>query len=220
MNHFKDIAQELYDFAYDHDDSSQIMSFFYDRITIFINEGLKSPELRGEKLDCSTGCASCCHLPVKCPPETIFFIAYCLQTALPEEQIKELKSVLTLYALEWNQISENKKLFTRLPCPFLDPNNACMIYEIRPFSCRAFTSTDVRVCEHLLTHPNDESITVTQNSFVFALFQLATTILSSVAKSKNRDTSQVYFIPSLLIALENHELESDWKSGKKLPYSD
>ncbi|MTI08347.1 hypothetical protein E1160_00915 [Rhodospirillaceae bacterium RKSG073] len=220
MDHFKDIAQELYDFAYDHDDSSQIMSFFYDKMTNFINEGLKSPELRGEKLDCSTGCASCCHLPVKCPPETIFFIAHCLQTALPKGQIKELKSVLNLYVHEWEQAPENKKLSTRLPCPFLDPVNACMIYEIRPFSCRAFTSTNVRVCEQLLTRPDDESVTVTQNSFIFAFFQLATTILSSVAKSKNRDHRQVYFIPCLLMALENHELESDWKGGNELPYSD
>jgi len=35
---------------------------------------------------------------------------------------------------------ENKII---VPCPFLMKNNACMIYEVRPFSCRRIYSTHV-----------------------------------------------------------------------------
>lgn len=220
MSQFQQIAQNLYDFAHDHDESTEITPYFYQSLTNFLDQGLQNPELRGEKLDCETGCAACCHLPVKCPPEIIFFIRHCLASTLGDEQMTELKTLLQTYMDQWSQTSETERFLTRIPCPFLDPDNACLIYDIRPFSCRAFTSTDVRVCDHILVHPDDKETSVTQNSFIHALFQLATTILSSVAKSKGRDNGQVYFIPTLLIALENPQLEEDWKNGKKLPFNE
>ena len=35
-----------------------------------------------------------------------------------------------------------------VPCPFLMKNNACMIYEVRPFSCRRIYSTHVCTLEN------------------------------------------------------------------------
>jgi len=30
----------------------------------------------------------------------------------------------------------------QLPCPFLEPDNSCRIYEVRPFACRSYPHTD------------------------------------------------------------------------------
>ena len=219
MNYLENIAQSLHHFANVNDDSKIVTPYFYQEISAFISEGLKNPDLKSEELDCKTGCTACCHLPVKTPPELIFFIAHCLTQSLNDEHLTELKALLQTYTDQWHSTPEDMRLLTRLKCPFLDPDNACLIYEIRPFSCRAFTSTDVRVCNHVFEHPEDQTTEVEQNSFIYAVFQLATTILSSVAKSRDRDPEQVYFIPSLLIALENSDLEDQWKNGEKLPYT-
>ncbi|WP_018675262.1 YkgJ family cysteine cluster protein [Riemerella columbina] len=37
---------------------------------------------------------------------------------------------------------DGDRVFQSLPCPFLFPDNTCMIYEVRPKACREFPHTD------------------------------------------------------------------------------
>lgn len=37
---------------------------------------------------------------------------------------------------------DNDKVLQQLPCPFLNEDNTCYIYEVRPKACREFPHTD------------------------------------------------------------------------------
>lgn len=39
---------------------------------------------------------------------------------------------------------EGDKIFRELPCPFIDDNNYCIVYEDRPSACRDYPHTDRR----------------------------------------------------------------------------
>ena len=50
-------------------------------------------------------------------------------------------------------MDENYKLYatSNIPCAFLDSNNNCMIYEVRPFICRKYlVFNEPSICENTL----------------------------------------------------------------------
>jgi len=62
------------------------------------------------------------------------------------------------------------------PCPFLGPDNACSIYNIRPTDCRRFPYTDEDV---LLKRPN---ITLKNSSFCPITYVVMEKLLAELAE--------------------------------------
>lgn len=82
-------------------------------------------------IDC-LGCANCC--------KTISPILY-------DKDIERLAKFLKLKPSEfiekYLEIDEEKDyVFRQTPCPFLDAENYCMVYESRPKACREYPHTD------------------------------------------------------------------------------
>lgn len=73
---------------------------------------------------CEKGCAHCCYIEVFVTNLEISYI--------------ESKTNFKRNAEKKHSVSPNQK------CPFLDENNACKIYQYRPYGCRTF---------HVLDHP-------------------------------------------------------------------
>jgi Fe-S-cluster containining protein len=110
---------------------------------------------------CKEGCNNCCHLPV---------LSSELEKELIKDYINEHYSTdkLTEFKYKINQnkdillrlvhnngrfLDENYKLYAdaNIPCSFLDSNNNCMIYEVRPFICRKYlVFNDPTVCKDTL----------------------------------------------------------------------
>jgi Fe-S-cluster containining protein len=88
---------------------------------------------------CAKGCAFCCAKAGSIDMTTLE--AWQIKKQLETFSKSRLKTVNR--AIRTNiQKREEKKIN---PCPFLMKNNACMIYKVRPFSCRRIYS--LHVCD-------------------------------------------------------------------------
>ncbi len=87
---------------------------------------------------CSKGCGFCCTEAGSIDITTLEGLV--IRQAMKDFSRSRLKSLTKMFQQE---IKKREKGFT-VPCPFLMKNNACMIYEVRPFSCRRIYS--IHVC--------------------------------------------------------------------------
>lgn len=84
-----------------------------------------------KKTDCLT-CANCCKTTGP------------LFTDIDIERIaKHLRQKPQQFIDQYLRIDEDKDfVLKQVPCSFLDAENACMIYDVRPKACREFPHTD------------------------------------------------------------------------------
>ena len=88
-------------------------------------------EAEFKKTDCLT-CANCCK--TNGPLFTLADI---------ERIAKYLKQKPQQFISQYLEIDEDKDyVLQSVPCTFLDNENACMIYDVRPKACREFPHTD------------------------------------------------------------------------------
>ncbi|SMC55717.1 Putative zinc-or iron-chelating domain-containing protein [Desulfocicer vacuolatum DSM 3385] len=96
----------------------------------------KANEAKKEQA-CEKGCGFCCKEAGSIDITTLegFAIRDAMK-ALPRSRQKSLTK-------SFQQEIKKREKGIVVPCPFLMKNNACMIYEDRPFSCRRIYSTHV-----------------------------------------------------------------------------
>jgi len=86
---------------------------------------------------CEKGCGFCCKEAGSIDITTLEGLA--IRNAMKGFARPRQKSLTKIFQQEIKK-RENKAI---APCPFLMKNNACMIYKVRPFSCRRIYSTHV-----------------------------------------------------------------------------
>jgi uncharacterized protein len=96
----------------------------------------KTLEYKKDKA-CKKGCGFCCKEAGKIEITTLEGLA--IRKAMKGFAKARQKTLTKLFRQE---IKKREKKVMAL-CPFLMKNNACMIYEVRPFSCRRIYSTHV-----------------------------------------------------------------------------
>ncbi len=108
----------------------------------FVDQWLTDYSALGKTIYCRAGCAGCCLLAVHATfPEAVRIAGKLsqAQTTQLSAYISRLKQVLqTVNDLRGYLKSHRQSVG---PCPFLDGQNNCSIYAIRPLSCRALLST-------------------------------------------------------------------------------
>jgi Fe-S-cluster containining protein len=103
---------------------------------IYDNFEEKAREYKKESA-CQKGCGFCCKEAGSIDITTLEGLA--IRKAMKGFSRSRQKTLTRLFQQEIKK-RENKVM---APCPFLMKNNACMIYEVRPFSCRRIYSTHV-----------------------------------------------------------------------------
>ena len=91
---------------------------------------------------CEKGCGFCCKYAGSVDITTLEGLA--IRKVMKEFPRSRQKTLTKLFQQEIKK-RENKVI---VPCPFLMKNNACMIYEARPFSCRRIYSTHICTRKH------------------------------------------------------------------------
>ena len=104
----------------------------------------------GSKMQCKSGCSSCCHQHLPAMQAEVFLIALSL-----EEQ-----GLINTYLMETFEVankidglSHADRFANKIACPFL-VKKTCGIYEERPLVCRAHFSANRRRCEKSFKYPN------------------------------------------------------------------
>ena len=102
---------------------------------------------------CAKGCSFCCKVWVDAsPPEALFTVK-----KMPSERRAEaLDAVLAACKITTGASFAERCGTVNPPCPLLDGEGACSVYESRPVNCRTLVSTDVQKCIRTFVEGSDE----------------------------------------------------------------
>jgi len=163
---------------------------------------------------CEQGCAHCCHLRVGVSIPEVLVIYSELAGQTTPEGFTILKERVLGAVAKGNTLDEAFWLTTRTPCPFLgvDTNNLCLIYSLRPFSCRAYHSTDLDACKKGYDQGRETMIPC------FPLYRATTDMYSSiftqVMAEKGFPSYQVGFVKALEILIMDNTASDEWLNNK------
>jgi len=108
----------------------------------FVDQWLTDYRVLGKTVYCRVGCSVCCLLAVHATFPEAAAIAGQLsqkQTTQLSTYISRLKQALSATSDLKNYLKSHRQSVG--PCPFLDGQDNCSIYPVRPLACRALLST-------------------------------------------------------------------------------
>lgn len=149
--------------------------------------------------DCRAGCDACCHLYVMIPPGVAEAIGEFLAERLDPAALADLRVELETVAAAAAAVADPSRLRRR--CPLLGPDGLCTIYEVRPLTCRAFTSKSAAACRSLAFDPDGAVSTIAQNPSHFRVYIEATGALEQAALSRGLPAHQTGLAAGLLTVL-------------------
>ncbi|QUS40493.1 YkgJ family cysteine cluster protein [Tardiphaga alba] len=147
-------------------------------------------------LACSSGCAACCHLYVQVPPGIAGMMADHIATHFSPSERETLHGRLELAAAAARDAAELTKLRHR--CPLLGDDNRCTVYDVRPLTCRAFTSRSVARCNDLVFGDIADGSGVEQNAAHYRIHMEATFALEQAARDRGLPAEQKGLAEALL----------------------
>lgn len=99
-------------------------------------------------IKCSKGCFHCCYrVPEVSVPELAAIWQRVTET-FTEADRRELEEAAERYVTATKGLRPDRLAQAREKCPFL-LDGLCLIYDVRPLSCRGLNSTDVAACERI-----------------------------------------------------------------------
>lgn len=149
--------------------------------------------------DCRAGCDACCHLYVMTPPSVIDAIGAYLSTNLDKVVLKDLRRKLEYAADAAAAAPEPTKLRHR--CPLLGQDGLCTIYEVRPPTCRAFTSKSAAACRSMVFNPDGQIASIAQNPSQFRIYVELTAALERAARARGLPAQRTGLAAGLLSVL-------------------
>lgn len=148
---------------------------------------------------CGKGCSPCCHLFVAVPPGVAEAIAAHIDAHF--EPAARAQLLLRLEAAAGMAAAAAAPQALRLPCALLDDGGSCTIYEVRPLSCRSFTSTSLPRCQQVVFGDNPDGGGVDQNPARYRLYEFATRALEETARRRGLPAQQRGLASALLAQL-------------------
>jgi len=114
-----------------------------------------APLIGGQPIACGAGCSYCCHIEVGLGVSEVMLIKRYLETAR-RDRLEQIKTKLRHTRRQVGDMVGIERKAARVMCPLLDDHGSCLIYEVRPLSCRAFVSCDRSACEDDWNRPGDD----------------------------------------------------------------
>jgi hypothetical protein len=157
-------------------------------------------------LACRPGCAACCRASVTVTPVEAIRLARHPNAAAARERL--VAGVAAGAGQSWMERSRSGRM-----CAFLDGEGRCTVYDARPLTCRAWTSTDAKLCADLEhTFHGSEYDTVRFNMLWSALNGMKLGLLEA-GLSKQADDALLELHAAVLLALDE-DVVTRWLAGE------
>lgn len=109
-----------------------------------VSSGMEAIRAVEPKITCSGGCAACCYQTVDVSlVEAVVIGRWLLSQPKLHEPVRAEAAKLAGRPVEHRYTDP-------IRCPLLTDSNHCHLYQLRPFTCRAFLSSERHVCEAAL----------------------------------------------------------------------
>src|SRR3954469_12803623 len=147
-------------------------------------------------LACGSGCAACCHLYVQVPPGVAAVMAAHIAAHFAQAEQHALRQRLQDAADAARGAADPAKL--RWRCPLLGADDRCTVYDVRPLSCRAFTSRSLARCREVVFGDIQDGSGVEQNAAHYRIHMEATAALEHAAQQRGAPVQQRGLADALL----------------------
>lgn len=94
---------------------------------------------------CKTGCSYCCRMEVSISNSEALLLLSAVQ-AQPEEMQQRLRARIDALAPRLRGVNAETRRRLNEPCPLLNDDGACSVYDARPLGCRSHVSFDMAAC--------------------------------------------------------------------------
>ncbi len=106
---------------------------------------------------CHAGCHWCCGFKTLVFPFEIVRIVHFLNQTLPSVERDHLLRRIEKINTKTADMSLKQRARLKIFCPLLH-NDACLVYPVRPISCRACLSTDEKKCKQAFYYPAKDRV--------------------------------------------------------------
>ncbi|HEY3779644.1 MAG TPA: YkgJ family cysteine cluster protein [Fimbriimonadaceae bacterium] len=166
----------------------------------------------GKPIACRKGCSHCCYRVAEAAISEVLHIWRVVQESFSDEQKSSLRARVDSYVERTASFRPDRLDQVRAACPFL-VDDACSIYESRPFSCLGLNSTDANICREIKMFKRAAS----QRPIWQARSQLASVVRLGIRLGffySNAEMSMVDLGHALSILFAHPEYEQDYLDGK------
>jgi Fe-S-cluster containining protein len=127
----------------------------YSAIDGLIDSLLLQATRSGVTVDCTKGCAWCCHQPVFANNFELQYLTNHIRLHFPPEKVSEIMERAKAKNSRVASLNKKQMLNHKSPCPLLE-NDACLAYKARPMACRIYLATQVDTCVLFFKHPESK----------------------------------------------------------------
>ena len=159
-------------------------------------------------LACRSGCAFCCHQPVKVNAAEAFFLA---------GQVRERPDRAAAVREAVAQLAGRDAELPRtawLRCPLLDEADACSVHSARPLSCHGYVSLDVEDCKK--SYPQTGAWSVREPAIYGDLRNSWRLILQAALRLNGLSDTNYELNGALALVLDTEEVEKRWLRGENI----
>ena len=164
-------------------------------------------------LACRAGCAWCCHFSVDVRAVEVFAIETWVAETFSDEAKSRLRDRVQLNLEQLKDASSLDRDEHTLACPFLGAGT-CLIYPVRPQSCRNYHATDARGCEQSFAEPDNADI---DPEFAPIVYQTGTAHVegfSNALRDEGYDTRVYELNAALAAAWAEPDARARWSAGQ------
>jgi hypothetical protein len=164
-------------------------------------------------IGCSKGCSWCCCQNVEVTIPEAILVA--VETGMPDDP--RAASVEPV-AEELAGMDDVTRAKTGRPCPFLGPDRACMIYDLRPLPCRTYLAPDPKPCqtayEALMTGVGDT--TIITHGFPQLVGCASRAAIEGLLQDLNLQRDPVDLVSTVAAIRRDPTLIDRWAAGEKV----
>jgi Fe-S-cluster containining protein len=170
------------------------------------------PAAARAQLACRSGCAFCCHQPVKVNAAEAFFLA---------GQVRERPDGAAAVREAARQLAGRDAEAQRvawLRCPLLDQGDSCSVHAVRPLSCHGHVSLDVEDCKtsYPQTAPQIGAWTVREPAIYGDLRNSWRLILQAALRLNGLSDTNYELNAAQSLVLDTDDAEKRWLRGENI----
>ena len=161
---------------------------------------------------CRAGCSFCCHAPVAITIPEAILIANTLAAECDDEELAPVREKVERAHQARAGLVGKRRNQVRHPCPMLDDEGACSIYEFRPLNCRGWNSLDVSRCESSFDDPS-RGVPIPIDGVQRTITEGMVAGMQGGLESRGLEHESVDFSAALHILLEDPTAIHRWLAG-------
>jgi len=166
------------------------------------------PAAARAQLACRSGCAFCCHQPVKVNAAEAFFLA---------TQVRERPDTAAAVREAAKQLGGRDPEVPKaawLRCPLLDQADACSVHTVRPLSCHGHVSLDAQDCK--ASYSQTGAWTVREPALYGDLRNSWRLILQAALRLNGLPDTNYELNAALALVLDTEDAEKRWLRGENI----